>query len=273
MTVVHTEVHKKFPEHQSIQSEQKQWSDQNSVLYFISSTVEKRCMPCFSIMVNSGRGHTDCCCRDHRCLSSSPHAGCLLRPWFLWWKSSNPPSVWFFPALSAICSPLTLLSGSLRRCPLTGTVYLSAFETNFTHTCTTSCVADSHSTACVFLQGLNGLTAGFSLALWYIYKQYRVGLVMAECCLLVFFPLIIYFYSMALCYTLFWLVNPSSMATFIFLVSLSNLLLHTNTTIQLSTVLKIGINITVVAVFVLLLGWLFSTLYWTIFVSGSINLI
>ncbi len=103
-------------------------------------------------------------------------------------EKQQPPSVWFFPALSAICSPLTLLSRSLQRCPLIVTIYLSAFETNFTQTCTASCVADSHSTACVFLQGLNSLTAGFSLALWYIYKQYRAGLVMAECRLLLFFP-------------------------------------------------------------------------------------
>lgn len=69
----------------------KQWSDQNSVLYFYIFNGRETLHALFSIMVNSGHGHTDCCCRDHRCLSSPPHAGCLLRPCFFVVKKQQPP--------------------------------------------------------------------------------------------------------------------------------------------------------------------------------------
>ncbi|KAI2649813.1 hypothetical protein H4Q32_015843 [Labeo rohita] len=116
-------------------------------------------------MVNSGRGHAigiTAVFLTHLMLAV------CYGPVFCGEKAATPFCLIFFPALSAICSPLTLLSRSLRRCPLTGTVYLSAFETNFTHTCTTFCVTDSHSTACVFLQGL---TAS-QLALVWLHDTY-----------------------------------------------------------------------------------------------------
>lgn len=87
----------------------KQWSEKKSASYFYIFNGRETLhgfSVLFSIMVNSGHGHTDCCCRDHHCLSCPPHAGCLLRPWFLWWKSSNPLlSDFFLPFLpSAVLS-------------------------------------------------------------------------------------------------------------------------------------------------------------------------
>lgn len=119
-----------------------------------------------------------------------PHADRLLWPRIFAVKRQQPPPVPFFlPFLpSAFISHFS--AGACGAAFLPGQfTCLPSKQTLLTHALLSASL--TLTARVCFPAGSNSLTAGISLALCCIYKQYHVGLVMAECYLLIVISLII----------------------------------------------------------------------------------